>query len=267
VKKVRLDILLIEKKLIDSRNMAQRMIMAGDIRVNGEMVIKPSQLVSEESQIDIKQAPPFVSRGGEKLEAALNAFGMTNLNGSVCADVGASTGGFTDCLLKHGAIRVYAIDVGHGELHWKLRNDPRVISLEKTNARYMIALKEYVDLVTIDASFISLKTLMPVVKNWLKETGQIIALIKPQFEAGRSETAKGGGVIRDTEVHRKVLSDVLTYAKNLGFKVSGLIQSPLLGPKGNKEFLVHLIPGEGGEEEIFPLIEKVFLENSGENYV
>lgn len=262
MKKIRLDILLVERNLISSRSLAQRMVMAGDIRVNGEMVIKPSQQVSEDCQIDVKQAPPFVSRGGEKLEAALQAFKILDLKGWACADVGASTGGFTDCLLQHGAARVYAIDVGHGELHWKLRNDPRVIVKEKTNARFLLQLDEKIDLATIDASFISLKTLLPVVMNWLKVDGQIIALIKPQFEAGREETARGSGVIRDSAVHKKVLLDLLTFAEVSGLSVAGLIQSPLLGPKGNKEFLVALTRSSDAYLNIEELVNSILRDAS-----
>lgn len=258
MKKVRLDVLLVERRLAESRNQAQRMIMAGDVRVGGEMIIKPSHEVFADSQIEIKQLPPYVSRGGEKLDAALTAFELTNLDGYVCADVGASTGGFTDCLLKHGAAKVYAIDVGKGELHWRLRNDARVVVMEKTNARYIKALEEPVDLVTIDASFISLKTLLPVVVIWIENTGKIVALIKPQFEAGRQESAKGEGVIRDEAVHRRILSEIIGFAHNLNLVTTGLIQSPLLGPKGNKEFLVVLKHGRGGEENIPAMIDAIF---------
>lgn len=265
MKKVRLDVLLVERRLAESRNQAQRMIMAGDVRVGGEMIIKPSHEVFTDSQIEIKQFPPYVSRGGEKLDAALTAFELTNFDGYVCADVGASTGGFTDCLLKHGAARVYAIDVGKGELHWKLRKDARVVVMEKTNARYIKALEEPVDLVTIDASFISLKTLLPVVVNWLKSTGKIVALIKPQFEAGRQESAKGEGVIRDEAVHRRILSEIIDFAHNLSLITAGLIQSPLLGPKGNKEFLVVLKQGRGGKDKFPAMIDAIFQHDDKEN--
>ncbi len=164
-----------------------------------------------------------------------------------CADVGASTGGFTDCLLQHGAGHVYAVDVGYGELHWKLRNDPRVTVMERTNARNIKGFPTPVDLVTIDASFISLRILLPVVRDWFGDRpGRVVALIKPQFEAGRQDAARGEGVIRDTQLHRQVLTDVLAVAQALGFQVKGLIRSPLLGPKGNMEFLVDLSwKGEG----------------------
>ena len=166
--------------------------------------------------------------------AALEAFGLTELHGEICADVGASTGGFTDCLLQHGAGHVFAVDVGYGELHWKLRNDPRVTVMERTNARNVKGFPEPVGLVTIDASFISLKILLPAVASWFGgRSGQVVALIKPQFEAGRKDAAKGEGVIRDPAVHRQVLGEVLNRAQDLGFGVEGLIRSPLLGPKGN----------------------------------
>jgi 23S rRNA (cytidine1920-2'-O)/16S rRNA (cytidine1409-2'-O)-methyltransferase len=256
--KVRLDLLLVERGLAESRTKAQALVMAGQVRVNGQVEIKPSAACSPDAQLDLEAGPRFVSRGGEKLDAALVAFPIT-VTGRVCADVGASTGGFTDCLLQHEAAKVYAIDVGKGILHWKLRTDPRVVVMEETNARYVENLPEPVSLVTIDASFISLRILLPVVKNWLRSSplhpspkiergdggeGEVIALIKPQFEAGRKVTAKGDGVIRDPEIHRQVLVDVLAFAQNEGFGVRGLIKSPLTGPKGNVEFLAWLGVGE-----------------------
>jgi 23S rRNA (cytidine1920-2'-O)/16S rRNA (cytidine1409-2'-O)-methyltransferase len=246
MQKVRLDLLMVERGLADSRALAQRLAMAGQVRVDGQVVIKPSAKVSPEALVEIDHGPPFVSRGGEKLEAALATFYL-DVHGLVCADVGASTGGFTDCLLQNGAARVYAIDVGHGILHWKLRQDPRVIVMERTNARHLDRLPEPVNLVTIDASFISLKVLLPVVKNWFETSGQVIALIKPQFEAGRGEVARGEGVIRDAAVHRRVLAEVLSFARSEGYALLGLTRSPLLGPKGNIEFLSWLsYPGGAG---------------------
>ncbi|MHB1119364.1 MAG: TlyA family RNA methyltransferase [Bellilinea sp.] len=236
--KNRLDILLVEKGLVDSRSLAQRLVMAGQVRVDGQVIFKPADKVDEKAEFTIDHGPRYVSRGGEKLEAALLDFGITGLEGGICADVGASTGGFTDCLLQHGAGHVYAIDVGYGILHWKIRQDRRVTVMERTNARTIAHLPEPVDWVTMDASFISLKILLPVIKNWVANTGQIIALIKPQFEAGRREAARGEGVIRDPQVHRSVLQDVLSAAVAEGYRVRGLIRSPLLGPKGNTEFLV-----------------------------
>lgn len=254
--KKRLDVLLVEQGLAESRAKAQALIMAGQVRVDGEMVLKPATAVSTGSEIRVESGPRYVSRGGEKLEAALRAFRL-EVSGRICADVGASTGGFTDCLLQHGAARVYAIDVGKGILHWKLRNDPRVVLFEETNARHLEQLPEAVSLVTIDASFISLKVLLPVVQRWMQE-GETIALIKPQFEAGRREVARGKGVIRDVEIHRQVLNEVLAFAQAQGWQVRGLIRSPILGPKGNTEFLAWLTIGEVTKtNDLNPLIEAV----------
>ena len=242
--KVRLDILLVERGLAESRAKAQALIMAGQVRVADQVMLKPATSVEAESTVTIDSGPRFVSRGGEKLDAALEAFKI-DVTGLVCADVGASTGGFTDCLLQRGAAKVYAIDVGKGILHWKLRNDPRVVVMEETNARFVESLPEQIDLVTIDASFISLKILLPVIRLWFpspggrgaRGEGEVLALIKPQFEAGKKDVSRGDGVIRDPEIHRQVLLDVLTFAQKEGFGIRGLIKSPLLGPKGNAEFL------------------------------
>ena len=236
--KVRLDVLLVEKGLADSRAKAQALIMAGQVRVAGQVALKPATPTQPDATLTVDTGPRFVSRGGEKLEGALDAF-QIDVTSFVCADVGSSTGGFTDCLLQHGATKVYAIDVGKGILHWKLRNDYRVVVMEETNARFVESLPEEIDFATVDASFISLKTLLPVIKKWNVERG-IVALIKPQFEAGKKEVSRGDGVIRDPEVHRQVLLDVLTFAKNEGFGLLGLVKSSLLGPKGNAEFLVWL---------------------------
>ena len=242
MEKIRLDILLEERNLAHSRSLAQRLIMAGSVRVKGQVVLKPGTKVDPGDAIEVIAPPRFVSRGGEKLIAALEAFGLTELEGRVCVDVGASTGGFTDCLLQHGAKKVYAVDVGYGVLDWKLRNDPRVVVMEKHNARYIRGFEEPIDVVVIDASFISLRTLLPVVLTWLdSQPCDVITLIKPQFEAGRAETARGSGVIRDPEVHRAVLRQVLEFAQKEGYSVKGLILSPLTGPKGNIEFLAHLV--------------------------
>jgi len=250
MKKQRIDILLVERGLAESRNRAQRLVMAGEVRVDGEMIHKSSTQVEMDAKIEVLQRPRYVSRGGEKLDAALEAFDV-DLAGKVCADVGASTGGFTDCLLQNGADKVYSIDVGYGILHWKLRKDPRVVVMERTNARYLDELPEPVSLVTIDASFISLALLLPAVKGWFDgEIGQVIALIKPQFEAGRKEAAKHAGVIKDEEVHQKVIEETLSNALALGFMPIGLIPSPIKGPKGNIEFLVDLCLGsenKGGD--------------------
>jgi 23S rRNA (cytidine1920-2'-O)/16S rRNA (cytidine1409-2'-O)-methyltransferase len=251
--KIRLDLLLVERGMAESRAAAQRLIMAGQVRVKGQVSLKPSILVTADSVLTIDQGPKYVSRGGEKLAKALEQFGI-DVNGLVCADVGASTGGFTDCLLQHGARQVYAIDVGSGILHWKLRQDRRVIVMEDTNARFIEKLPSAIDLVTVDASFISLKILLPVVQGWLKSddntpAGQVIALIKPQFEAGRQEVARGQGVIRDPVIHQRVLLDILAFAQSIGYSVCGLTRSPILGPKGNAEFLTWLsYPGQANAD-------------------
>jgi 23S rRNA (cytidine1920-2'-O)/16S rRNA (cytidine1409-2'-O)-methyltransferase len=260
MKKIRLDILLVERGLVESRSLAQRLVMAGQVRVNGETVLRSAVNIDPDVRLEVEQGPRFVSRGGEKLEAALQAFDVI-ASGCVCADVGSSTGGFTDCLLQHGAVRVYAIDVGHGILDWKLRQDSRVIVMEGTNARFIERFPETVQIITVDASFISLKVLLPVIKDWflgeLKDgptsKGTVIALIKPQFEAGRQQVGRGKGVIRDLAIHRQVLMDVLGHACQQRYAVLGLIRSPLTGPKGNVEFLAWLeYPGEqtGSVEEM-----------------
>jgi 23S rRNA (cytidine1920-2'-O)/16S rRNA (cytidine1409-2'-O)-methyltransferase len=259
MEKERLDVLLAERGLAESRNQAQRLVMAGQVRVDGQVALKPAVKIPLSAEISVDQGPKYVSRGGEKLEAALQAFGLTELNGLVCADVGASTGGFTDCLLQHGASKVYSIDVGYGELHWKLRSDPRVVVMERTNARHVTLLPEQPGLVVIDASFISLRILLPVVRAWFApEARHVVALIKPQFEAGREDAAKGQGVIRDPAVHRQVLLDVLNAAQSEYFCVKGLIRSPLVGPKGNIEFLVDLsYPAE--KADVTQLVDQVLV--------
>src|SRR6266498_4037366 len=270
--KVRLDVLLVERGLAESRAKAQAMIMAGQVRVADQVTLKPATAVAADSVLTVDSGPRFVSRGGEKLDAALEDFAI-DVTGLVCADVGASTGGFTDCLLQHGAAKVYAIDVGKGILHWKLRNDPRVVVMEETNARYVESLPEQVLIVTVDASFISLKILLPVVKKWLVPASDsppnfveiggswrgVIALIKPQFEAGKKDVSRGDGVIRDPEIHKQVLLDVLSFAQREGFQIRGLIKSPLLGPKGNAEFLawLDLWPAELERKDLLQIIERV----------
>lgn len=247
--KIRVDVYLYEHKMVESRSLAQRLVMAGEVIVNGEKVLKPSQQIDDKSTVEIIKGPKFVSRGGEKLEGGLSSFGLVNLANKICVDVGSSTGGFTDCLIQNGAKKVYAIDVGFGILHWKLRNDPRVVVMERTNARNVVSLPDAIDLVTVDASFISLKVLLPVIKNWLHEESQIVMLIKPQFEAGRKDAARGAGVIRDPDIHRKILVETLDFAILNGFRFEGLIISPLKGPKGNIEFLAHLSVGEEASKE------------------
>jgi len=218
--------------------------MAGQVRVSEQVVFKPAALVPPDSPVRLVESPRYVSRGGEKLEAALLSFNI-DVKQRICADVGASTGGFTDCLLQHGASLVYAIDVGSGILDWKLRQDPHVVVIENTNARFLNTLPQPVSLVTMDASFISIKTLLPVVVKWFADPldlppapeSEIITLIKPQFEAGRAQADRAHGIIRDPAVHRQVLLDIIEYAHQLGWNMMGLIPSPLLGAKGNREFL------------------------------
>ncbi|HMU93750.1 MAG TPA: TlyA family RNA methyltransferase [Anaerolineales bacterium] len=272
--KIRLDVLLVERGLAESRAKAQALIMAGQVRVNDQVTLKPATAIDTKSALTVDTGPRFVSRGGEKLDAALERFGI-DVKDFICADVGASTGGFTDCLLQRGAAKVYAIDVGKGILHWKLRNYARVVVMEETNARHVESLPEAVSLVTVDASFISLKILLPVVKKWFsffplssfnddereKKKEGIVALIKPQFEAGKKDVARGDGVIRDPEIHRQVLLDVLTFAKQEGFNLRGLIKSPLLGPKGNAEFLVWLDFQENGRS-VEDLVDEAMAEST-----
>ena len=257
MQKFRLDVLMTERGLVESRSLAQKLVMAGQVRVDGQLGFKPSVRFPTSVTINIDHGPRFVSRGGEKLEPALFAFGFADLQGKVCVDVGASTGGFTDCLLQHGAGKVYSVDVGYGELHWKLRNDPRVVVMERTNARYVEGFPEPVSLVTIDASFISLRILLPVVHGWVKapENLDIVALIKPQFEAGRAEVSRGDGVIQDPIIHRRVLTEMLEFAAGQGFAILGLIRSPLKGPKGNIEFLVHLATSGESISDFETLVE------------
>ena len=266
--KVRLDILLVERGLAVSRAQAQALVMAGQVRVNGEPELKAGTGINPEARLDVEQPPRFVSRGGEKLDAALAAFELDTA-GLVCADVGASTGGFTDCLLQRGASRVYALDVGKGILHWKLRNDPRVVVMEQTNARFVEALPEPVALITIDASFISLRLLLPVVKQWLAPGNSaargMVVLIKPQFEAGRQDVKRGKGVIRDPLLHKQVLLDVLTSAQDEGLSVHGLLRSPLTGPKGNIEFLAWLVPAAADAGAVELLVGRVLSESRRAN--
>lgn len=241
-KKKRLDILLHERGLAPSRTKAQAYIMAREVLVNGEIVDKSGTKIGEDAKITVKIRPPYVSRGGEKLAGALADFSF-DVSGLICADVGASTGGFTDCLLQNDAARVYAIDVGYGQLAHKVRVDERVIVMERINARYIEALDEPVQLVVIDASFISLKIILPAVKKWLTQEADVIALIKPQFEAGKKEVSKGG-VVKESSVHRRVIRNIAKFAETLDFQVAGLIVSPIKGLKeGNTEFLIWLHQG------------------------
>jgi len=228
--------------LAESVDRAQRLIMAGQVRVDGRVVAKVGTLIDPAADVAVQPSRRYVSRGADKLAGALDAF-CVSPQGWTVADVGASTGGFSDLMLDRGAARVYAIDVGYGQLHWKLRNHPRVVVMERTNARYLEHLAEPVRLVTIDASFISLQLLLPAVRGWLGPEGQVIALIKPQFEAPERDV-EAGGVVRDQEAHRRVLSGVIHYAGEHAWSVLGLIRSPLRGPKGNVEFFIWLEPAD-----------------------
>ncbi len=234
----RLDSLLVDKGLVESRAKAQALIMAGEVVVAGKAAIKPGTLVAEEAAITVLEPPPFVSRGGIKLDYALDQFQL-DVSSRVAADVGASTGGFTDCLLKQGARRVYAIDVGYGQLDYRLRQDSRVVVMDRVNARYPISLPEKVDLATLDLSFISVEKVLPSVAKLLKEDGYIIALIKPQFEARREEVGKRG-VIKEPIVHALVLGRFIAWVIGHSFRLRGLVASPILGASGNKEFFVLL---------------------------
>ena len=237
--KQRIDLLLVERELVGSRAEAQRLIMANKVTVNNARVGKPGTRVHVDAEIEIEQGLPYVSRGGLKLAAALDAFDAS-VQGLAVADVGASTGGFTDCLLQRGARRVYAIDVGYGQLAWSLRQDPRVVVMERTNARHVHKLPEAVQLVTVDVSFISLGLILPRARDWLTTDGAIIPLIKPQFEAEKEKVGKGG-VVRDARIHREVLLRIMTWAAGNGLPPKGLIRSPIRGPAGNIEFLALLL--------------------------
>ena len=240
--KKRLDVLLVERMYADTRSKAQAIIMSGNVYVNGQKADKAGTSFEESVEIEVRGAVcPYVSRGGLKLEKALRDFGV-DVTGFVCSDSGASTGGFTDCLLQQGASKVFAIDVGYGELNWKIRNDPRVVVMERTNIRYVTPedIGEPLDLSVIDVSFISLRIVLPAIKNLLKEQqGQVLCLIKPQFEAGRENVGKNG-VIREPAIHKEVLDNFVALAKELGFTILGLTFSPVKGPAGNIEFLGHL---------------------------
>jgi 23S rRNA (cytidine1920-2'-O)/16S rRNA (cytidine1409-2'-O)-methyltransferase len=240
-KKHRLDLIVVEKGMAKSRQRAQAIIMAGKVLVNERPVNKPGFFVSSEDRIELKGTDiPYVSRGGLKLEAALDELSL-DVAGSICIDVGASTGGFTDCLLQHGVERVYAVDVGYGQLAWKLRQDPRVTVIERTNVRYMTAdaIPAPVDLVTIDVSFISLKIVVPAIIKFLKSDASILALIKPQFEVGKKQVGKGG-VVKQPELHQQVIKDLSEFFETIKLAPHSVYPSPLLGPKGNREFFIVL---------------------------
>lgn len=239
--KERLDVLMVEQGLAESRAKAQAIIMAGDVFIDDQKIDKPGTAVLSSSHIEVRGAVcPYVSRGGLKLEKALRDFGVKPID-YVCSDSGASTGGFTDCLLQQGAKKVFAIDVGYGQLAWKIRNDPRVVCMERTNIRYVTPeqLGEPLDLSVVDVSFISLKLVLPVIYTLLKDSGQVLCLIKPQFEAGKEKVGKKG-VVRDPDVHCEVLHNFVQNVADIGFTLKNLTFSPVKGPEGNIEFLGHL---------------------------
>lgn len=239
--KERLDILLVNRQLAPSREKAKAVIMSGNVYVNGQKEDKAGSTFDDKSEIEVKgNTLKYVSRGGLKLEKAMKHFDIT-LENKVCMDVGSSTGGFTDCMLQNGAVKVYAVDVGHGQLDWKLRQDPRVVCMEKTNIRYVVPenIEELVEFSSIDVSFISLTKVLYPVRNLLSEDGQIACLIKPQFEAGREKVGKKG-VVRDSAVHIEVIHKVVDYAASILFEALGLEFSPIKGPEGNIEYLLYL---------------------------
>ena len=248
--KTRLDVLLVERGLQETRQKAQATIMSGLVYVNGQKVDKPGTAVLNDAPIEVRgNALKYVSRGGLKLEKAMATFPI-DLKGNICADIGASTGGFTDCMLQNGAAKVYAVDVGYGQLAWKLRSDERVVCMERTNARYLTheQIPDELDFASVDVSFISLKLILPALCGLLKEGGHVSCLVKPQFEAGREKVGKKG-VVRDPAVHLEVLENFLVHAKESGFTVLGMTFSPIRGPEGNIEYLGFLEKSEWVEKE------------------
>ena len=261
IHKERLDVLLVKRGLAETREKAKTTLMAGLVLVNGQKIDKAGTMVKEDAELRVLgDAIPYVSRGGLKLEKAMETFNI-NMEGKVVADIGASTGGFTDCALQRGAAKVFAIDVGYGQLAWKLRSDSRVVNMERTNIRYVRPedIGELLDFASIDVAFISLTKVLEPAKALLKDTGEIVALIKPQFEAGRGNVGKKG-VVRDPEVHRSVIREVIDYSREIGFSPVGLTFSPIKGPEGNIEYLVHLLQsGESSaltEEKIDEIVDE-----------
>ncbi len=258
--KQRLDIALVERGLLPSREKAKVIIMEGKVYVNGQKSDKAGAQVKDDDQIEIRgETLRYVSRGGLKLEKAMTAFPVT-LEGKCCMDIGASTGGFTDCMLQNGAVKVYSVDVGYGQLAWSLRNDPRVVNMERTNIRYVTheQVPEEIDFASVDVSFISLCLVLPVAYELLSPQGQMVCLVKPQFEAGKGKVGKNG-VVREPEIHREVIQKVASFAQETGFAVRGLDFSPIKGPEGNIEYLLYLSKEPGGEplaeETIFHTVE------------
>ncbi len=265
--KERLDVLLVKRNLAESREKAKAIIMSGIVYVDGQKEDKAGSTFEETAAIEVRGTTlKYVSRGGLKLEKAMTHFGL-DLTGKVCMDVGSSTGGFTDCMLQNGAVKVYAVDVGHGQLAWKLRNDPRVVCMERTNIRYVTReeIKEPVDFASIDVSFISLTKVLGPVKSLLTDEGQVVCLIKPQFEAGREKVGKKG-VVRDKKVHLEVIRMVMEFAAGLGFELLNLEYSPIRGPEGNIEYLLYLQNHPDGAETVGNLIDPAaVVEQSHEN--
>ena len=244
--KMRLDVAVFERGYAETREKAKAMIMAGSVYLNGQKALKGGVNIKESDVIEVRGAVnPFVSRGGLKLDKAMKSFGL-DLSGNICMDIGASTGGFTDCMLTNGASKVYAIDVGYGQLAWKLRCDERVVNLERTNFRYVTReqVPDEVDFASVDVSFISLKLILPVMHTLLKDGGHSVCLIKPQFEAGKENIGKKG-VVRDKSVHEDVVRNITSFAAENGFKVLGVDFSPIKGPEGNIEYLMYLSKGDG----------------------
>ena len=244
--KKRLDVLLTEQGYFESRQKAQATIMSGLVFVNGQRVDKTGASIAEDAQIEVRgKAIPYVSRGGLKLEKAMKVFPV-RLDGKICADIGASTGGFSDCMLQNGAAKVYAVDTGYGKLDWKIRSDPRVVALERTNARYLTheQVPDELDFASVDVSFISLRLILPALRGVLKEDGSVVCLVKPQFEAGRDKVGKKG-VVRDPKVHLEVLEHFLEHAREADFTVRDMTYSPIKGPEGNIEYLGYLTVGAG----------------------
>lgn len=256
--KARLDEVVVRLELASTRSKARAMIMAGDVLVNDLPVLQAGFGVRATDAVSLKAKPRFISRGGEKLDHALDAFEI-DVSGQTCADFGASTGGFTDCLLQRGARRVYAIDVGYGQLDQRIRDDERVVVQERVNARYIESLPEPIDLVVIDVSFISLSLILPVAKRVLTEHGQCVPLVKPQFEAGRDDVGKGG-VVRDPVIHRRVLVKSAETAIENGFAIRGVTKSPIVGPAGNIEFLMHLVSGGAESLPVDEMIDRALAE-------
>ncbi len=258
--KIRLDTLLYQQGLTSSREQAKALIMAGQVRVNKELVDKPGTNVNPDVSIELNSSPRYVSRGGLKLEKAIKEFAV-DFSSAVVLDVGASTGGYTDCALQNGARKVFAVDVGYGQLDWKLRQDPRVINLEKTNIRYLNldTLGERVDIITVDVSFISTRLVFPVLSQLLKEQGMVISLIKPQFEAGKKQVGKKG-VVRDAAIHQEVLKACIKYAEDALLSCTGITFSPITGPRGNIEYFIQLRNNSDQGLQLEDVIDKVVNE-------